>query len=259
MSRARSAAALAGRQPSILLVERDADMGERIVEQLIADGHPTALALTAAHARALAAISSPALAILGPVDGPDGEMPAAAGALGLLREIRNHEAPWPDCLPVIVLGSRPRSTDMLRAFAAGADDFLAHPGDGGGGDLDLDYLELRARLRSLLRRASRSTEPALAQVRVGPLLIDPSSRSVCLHDRPVQLRPREYELLLHLARAPTRVFPKPELLRAVWGFQAPSGSRTLDSHACRLRRQLVAHSSRRWVLNVRGVGYRLTA
>jgi DNA-binding response OmpR family regulator len=242
-----------GEPHSLLLVEQDPEIAMPIVEQLAADGFPTALAHTAAHACALAANSPPALAIIGRLDPP-------RGALDLLAQIRGEGAPWREDLPVVVLGSPARPADLLRAFAAGADDFLPRPAAGGvgGGGAALAYLELCARLRSLLRRAAHAQASPRAHVSVGPLSIDPRSRVVLLHGQPVRLRPREYALLLHLAREPTRVFTKHELLRVLWGFQAPSCTRTLDSHACRLRRKLAPHAHESWVLSVRAVGYRLT-
>jgi DNA-binding response OmpR family regulator len=80
---------------------------------------------------------------------------------------------------------------------------------------------------------------------------------VRLHRRSLQLRRLEYELLVHLAREPQRVCAKRELLRAVWGYPVPVSTRTLDSHASRLRRKLRAEGEEQWVINVRGVGYRL--
>jgi DNA-binding response OmpR family regulator len=239
----------------LLIVEHDPEIAVPLVEQLTADGYPTTLAHTAQHARALAAMSAPALVILGHLDSPH-------EALQLLCAIRTDDAPWRRSLPVIVLASPARPLDLLRAFAAGADDFLARPpGWDRGADrgwMELDYLELLARLRSLLRRASHSVAQPSSPLRVGPLLIDPSARSVLLHGHPLHLRPREYSLLLHLAREPTRVFSRHDLLRAVWDFQGPPATRTLDSHACRLRAKLVSRSPQPWVLSVRGVGYRLT-
>ena len=67
----------------------------------------------------------------------------------------------------------------------------------------------------------------------------------------------EFELLVHLATNPERVFAKEELLRAVWGYCCSGSTRTVDSHASRLRRKLDVDGSRRWVINVWGVGYRL--
>ncbi len=229
----------------------------------MADGYLTACAQTVKHARTLAFNAPPTLVVLGNLHSPH-------SALELLAEIRDGDLPWEGHLPVIVLGSSSCPLDLLRAFDAGADDFLARSGGAGnegagsegvssscGGDFD--YLELRARLRSLLRRAAHASVISLPRLRVGPLAIDGYERAVFLHEHPIRLRPREYALLLHLAREPNRVFPRHDLLRAVWGYEGSSRTRTLDSHACRLRGKLALHSTEQWVINVRCVGYRLTA
>jgi DNA-binding response OmpR family regulator len=74
----------------------------------------------------------------------------------------------------------------------------------------------------------------------------------------VVLSLKEFALLVALAEEPTRVYSKQQLLRDVWGYRSMGNTRTLDAHACRLRKKLRSGSSREWVLNVRGVGYRLT-
>ncbi len=229
----------------ILLVERDPELGRPLHEQLLADGYRASLALTAEHARVLSRRLDPSAAILGALDTP-------RGALDLLEEIRRAPSggaclgagPWRKDLPAIVIGPASHHLDLLRAFEAGADDHLARP---------FLYLELRARLGALLRRARTRAE----RLAVGPLHLDLSSQTVTLHGRSVPLRRQEYLLLLHLAREPTRVFTRGELLRDAWGYPTPCSTRTLDSHASRLRRAL-AGDGHRWVLNVRGVGYRLT-
>jgi two-component system response regulator MtrA len=80
-----------------------------------------------------------------------------------------------------------------------------------------------------------------------------------LHGQHLDLRRLEYELLVQLASVPDRVFGKQELLSLVWGYRSCAATRTVDSHASRLRRKLDMDGSGRWVINVRGVGYRLTA
>ena len=93
-------------------------------------------------------------------------------------------------------------------------------------------------------------------MRIGPLVIDPTSRFVTLHGERIELSQKEFALLRQLALEPSRVWTKAELLRIVWGYRAASTTRTLDSHACRLRGKLGVRGER-WVVNVWGVGYRL--
>jgi DNA-binding response OmpR family regulator len=260
-----------GGRPAILVVEHDPEVGRPIVEQLLADGYGARLAGTAEHARALARGDRPALAILGDLGSPRdalelltelrGSPPRTADGTGLSGSSRGSGDgtgldgssrgsgdgdPWPRDLPVIVVSSRAREPDLLRAFELGTDDFIARPAR---------YLELRARLRAVLRRAEHGRGPR--PVQIGALSIDPEIRAVRVQGRPVQLRRLEYELLAHLAREPRRVFTRQELLREVWGYRAPGMTRTLDSHASRLRRKLGGDGEQRWVVNVRGVGYRL--
>jgi DNA-binding response OmpR family regulator len=227
----------------ILVVESDRNLGRAIADQLIADGYEVQLARTAEHARVLSRASAPRLAVLGNID-------CRRGALQLLEEIRASDrvnSPWDEALPAIVVSSRAHELDVLRAFEAGADDFVARPPR---------YLELRARLRAILRRTD-SAPQAERVLEFGPLAIDSGAHAVTLHGQPVELRRREFELLLHLAGDPRKVFGKDELLRAVWGYRCSGSTRTVDSHASRLRRKLDLDGSRPWVINVWGVGYRL--
>ena len=229
---------------AILVVEADAVIGKALVEQLAADDFRAELALTAEHARALAAERVPKLAVIGDLDSPRG----ALELLGEIREANRERAPWRHELPVIVVSSLVHEPDMLRAFEAGADDFLARPAR---------YLELRARLRAILRRSEIVVRHGRV-IEVGTLAIDTDAHLVSLDGRHLDLRPLEYELLVQLAGAPERVFGKQELLRSVWGYSSDVATRTVDSHASRLRRKLNMDGSGRWVITVWGIGYRLT-
>jgi len=176
----------------------------------------------------------------------DVALPDGSG-LDLISRVRSADGDTPlDAeLPMLVLSGRCSDTDRVRAFDRGADDFLAKP---------FHYPELRGRIEALLRRADRRRRTG--RLRVGELEIDPVSRTVTLAGRPVELTQKEFALLRVLAAEPTRVFTKDELLRTVWGFRSRGNTRTLDSHACRLRQKLgSAHG--RWVINIWGVGYRL--
>jgi DNA-binding response OmpR family regulator len=168
---------------------------------------------------------------------PDLVLASDTLALELCRRARD--------VPVIVLG-RPDSdaVDRVRAFAGGCDDYLARP---------FHYEELLARIRAVLRRVS---PPERDRVEVGDLTIDRAARRVLVRDIPVVLAAKEYDLLVKLAGDPARVFTKEELLREVWGFRSLGRTRTLDSHASRLRRKL-STAGGDFVRNVWGVGYSL--
>ncbi|NLT04718.1 MAG: response regulator transcription factor [Solirubrobacterales bacterium] len=111
-------------------------------------------------------------------------------------------------------------------------------------------------MRAVLRRSEGRRQRGI--VRYAGLTLDPVTRAVAIEGRPVAVSSMEFALLQRLADQPDRVYTKHELLRDVWGYLAEGRTRTVDTHACRLRRKLDAASTRRWVINVRGVGYRLT-
>jgi len=153
---------------------------------------------------------------------------------------------WDRDVPVILLGlEEADASDRVRAFERGADDYVGKP---------FAYEELRARIQAVLRR----TAPRPGDVvEAGEISIDRPTRTVRIRDIRLELAAKEFELLVKLAQHPTRVFTKDELLREVWGFRAMGRTRTLDSHASRLRRKIAAATDTPYVLNVWGVGYRL--
>jgi DNA-binding response OmpR family regulator len=229
-------------QQQLLVVEDDERTRTFLADNLAADGYKVATASAAGEGLRAIEVRSPQLVVLDLLleDGNGLELlDRVRGSDGLASRID------PD-LPIIVLSGRTDETDRLRGFDRGADDFVPKP---------FLYGELLARIRALLRRANG--RPQRGVMRVGELTIDPSTRAVRLAGRPVHLSAKEFALLQALAEQPTRVYGKQELLRDVWGYLSMGNTRTLDAHACRLRKKLSA-SSRPWVVNVRGVGYRLT-
>jgi DNA-binding response OmpR family regulator len=227
---------------SLLVVEDDEATRMFLAENLEADGFKVATATGAAEALRAIEVRSPGLVVL------DLRLEDGNG-LELLDRVRAADGLAsridPD-VPVLVLSGRGSDPDRVRGFARGADDYLVKP---------FLYEELLARVRALLRRSQGRVRRGV--VRVGELTLDPATRVVRLGDRAFELSVKEFALLHALAEDPTRVYAKPELLRDVWGYAAMGKTRTLDAHACRLRKKL-SPSSRPWVVNVRGVGYKLT-
>ena len=144
--------------------------------------------------------------------------------------------------PVIVLGSADTET-RLRALEQ-CDDYLSRP---------FVYEELVARIRALLRRRPPRSEVVM----LGELVIRPAARRVIACGSDVVLSAKEYALLLKLASDPDRVFTHGQLLRDVWGYRNYVATRTLESHASRVRCKLAAAGLEGWVVNAWGVGYKL--
>jgi DNA-binding response OmpR family regulator len=222
---------------TILLAAEDPVTRSFLADNLTADGYT--LRVAEDRASALSALESepPDLAICD----VNGE------TLGLLDAVRNADGLAsridPET-PLIVLTARADELSRLRYYDRGSDDVIAKP---------FSYPVLRARVRVLLHRVY--DRPTMGRLRIGPLTIDPARREVRRGGTPVTLTSVELSLLRHLASDPERVFTKHELLRDVWGFRSPGATRTLDTHACNLRRKLGPG----FVANVWGVGYRLLA
>ena len=229
-------------QRLILVVEDDEPTRSFLLENLAADGFRVAGATSAAEALRAIEVRQPGLVVL------DLRLEGGSG-LDVLDRVRSADGLAsrldPD-LPVIVLTGRSDEADRVRSFARGADDHLNKP---------FLYAELLARIRAVLRRAEGRRRRGV--LRVGELTVDPLTRTVRLGGRLVELSAKEFALLHALAEEPGRVYRKQELLRDVWGFLSAGNTRTLDAHACRLRKKL-RPSPRPWVVNVRGVGYKLT-
>jgi DNA-binding response OmpR family regulator len=153
---------------------------------------------------------------------------------------------WAEHAPVIVLGGEESgAVDRIRAFRRGCDDYLALP---------FEYEELIERIHAVLRRVY---PPAPPVIEAPPVRVDTRTRDTRVGATRVSLSQKEYDLLVRLAREPDRVFTRAELLRDVWGFRVAGRTRTLDSHASRLRRKLRDAGASGLVDNVWGVGYRL--
>jgi DNA-binding response OmpR family regulator len=226
---------------TLLLVEDDPVLRTFLADNLSADGYRLLVAETLRDGLRELEYKRPDLAIidLGLPDGSGLEL------IGRVRSADGLVSRLDPAVPVVVLSGRSSEIDRVRGFERGADDFVVKP---------FSYAELRARLAAVLRRTS--ARPGQGRLRVGDLELDPVSREVRIRGHRIDLSQKEFALLRALAADPTRVWTKSELLRDVWGFKSLGTTRTLDSHACRLRHKLSAQGDK-FVVNVWGVGYRL--
>lgn len=173
-------------------------------------------------------------------------MPKKDG-LQACQEIRSFST-----VPIIMLTARSENADLLMGFESGADDYLTKP---------FNILELKARVRALLRRASLAA-PAVPErgelLRRGHICIDVSLHAAYKGSEPVELTMKEFDLMLFLLRNPGKVYSRENLLDLVWGYQYQGDTRTVDVHIRRLREKLEndpAHPE--YIITKWGVGYYL--
>jgi DNA-binding response OmpR family regulator len=225
---------------TVVVCEDDEPTLELLCDHLSADRYEALPAPAASDALRLCHYKQPDLMVL------DLVLPDASG-LDVLRDVRAADgatSKFDPELPIIVLSGRGSEHDRVRGLREGADDYVVKP---------VHYPELAARVAAVLRR---HRGPREGPRRVGDLVIDPATRSVQVGGRAIELANKEFALLRALASDPTRVFTKEELLRDVWDFRSLGRTRTLDSHASRLRRKLDPQHAR-FVVNCWGIGYRL--
>ena len=223
--------------PRILLIEDNRDLALGLRRNLELEGYQVALCARGDRAAAEALGSRPDLIIL------DMMLPERDG-FAVIDELRAGGC----SAPVLCLTARGEETDKVRALRSGADDYVTKP---------FGLMELLARVQALLRRAGPADE---AVIRIGVIEIDAGAREVRKDARSIALTPREFDLLLHLARAPGRVHSRQDLLRAVWGHAGAAVTRTVDTHVAELRRKLEDDPGRpRLILTARKAGYRIRA
>ena len=218
---------------AVLLAEPEPETREYLGRHLRDDGFDVLGASRRSEALELVERARPDLVLLAELD--------------LCLRLRRGEPgrSWDRNVPVILIAPSSDPVERVRALDRGADDVLGRP---------FAYEELLARIRALLRRTSSASHDVLV---AGDLTLDRRTRRVTVREMAVELSAKEFDLVAKLASEPHRVFTKEELLRQVWDFVALGRTRTLESHASRVRKKLRVTDGDRFVVNVWGVGYRL--
>ena len=224
--------------PSVLVVDDEPTIGDVLSRYLARAGYRSSVALDGPQAIAMSAALRPELVIL------DILLPGIDG-LEVMRRLHEQE----HRPAVILLTAKGEESDRIVGLRRGADDYVVKP---------FSPAELVARVQAVLRRGAAEDEPE-APVEIGDLLIEPASRTVVVRGAPVTLTPREFDLLLFLARHPGRVFSRSQLMEMVWQFSFYTDSSTVTVHIRRLRAKLEAEPENpRYIQTVWGVGYRFT-
>jgi two-component system alkaline phosphatase synthesis response regulator PhoP len=221
-----------------VLVVEDSELGLGLSANLEMEGYAVGLAVDGAKGLELLRSWAPDLVVL------DMMLPDMDG-LQLLRTARKegHQ------VPVLVLTARGQESDKVVALKLGADDYLTKP---------FGLLELLARVEALLRRSGVAHPEEAPSYRFGEVEVKFATRTVFRSGSPVELTPKEFDLLCALLRAGGAVVTREDLLRRVWGHRSLMVTRTLDSHVAELRRKLEQEpASPRHILTIRKVGYRI--
>lgn len=175
----------------------------------------------------------------------DLNLPSLDG-LSVCREIRKSAN-----TPILMLTARQQVFDKVMGLETGADDYLGKP---------FDPMELMARVRALHRRGTGASKVDNEEsCEVGDLHILPASRQLHIKGRPVHLTPKEFDLLLTLARRPSQVFSRRQLIDQCWGPNWLAEEKTVDVHLRRIRQKLKLVSDHKFLEAVHSIGYRLVA
>ncbi len=224
--------------PRILLLEDDPAIASTVVFALQREGYTTTHCTLVRDARTQWTAQPPDAMILD-IGLPDGN------GLDFCREIRLVSP-----IPLLILSARGEELDRVLGLELGADDYLAKP---------FSLRELVARVRALLRR-SDSTVQAAAASKSAQLVVQHDNQRALLNGHVLDLTRREFGLLAKLLEMPGRIYSREVLLNSVWGLDADSTDRTVDTHIKTLRAKLrLQDASREYISTHRGMGYSISA
>ena len=225
----------------LLVVEDDTSLGEVIRYNFLSEGYEVKLEKNGKKGLDSALSWQADVIIL------DLMLPLISG-IEICRTIRKEGI----FTPVIMLTAKDTEIDRVVGLEVGADDYVTKP---------FSTRELIARVGANIRRTEMikiARENYSDEIiNIGNLIIDKPSRKITLNNQDISLRPREYDLLLHMASNPSRVFTRDQLLQQVWGYEYTGDTRTIDVHVRWLRRKIEKDPSNPILLQtIRGVGYR---
>ncbi|HEJ1087265.1 TPA: response regulator transcription factor [Serratia marcescens] len=227
----------------ILIVEDDGDIAELLQLHLRDEGYAISHAADGNRGMAMLAQGGWDALIL------DLMLPGVDG-LEICRRARTMTR----YTPIIIISARSSEVHRVLGLELGADDYLAKP---------FSMLELVARVKALFRRQeamSRNLRMDAGALSFNDLTIDPIAREVHLHQQPVELTPREFDLLYFFARHPGQVFSRLSLLNQVWGYQHEGYEHTVNTHINRLRIKIERNPAEpERILTVWGMGYKFAA
>lgn len=225
---------------TIVVAEDERDLNGLVRRHLEDEGHHVVQVYDGTDAVAAVQRERPDLLIL------DWMLPKMDG-LEVCRRVRRDSI-----VPILMLTARSEEIDRVLGLEVGADDYLTKP---------FGVRELLARVKAMLRRVELFREAASdelpALLTAGPLIIDLAQHTVTVEGQPVDLTPKEFDLLALLVKNPGRAFARDYLLERVWGYEYGGFDRTVDTHVLRLRKKLGASGDQ--IETVWGVGYRLAA
>ena len=218
---------------SVLVVEDERDLAEEIRLELQASGHPVQVAETVDDGLRVARSGVAVLIIDRMLQGEDG--------LSIIESLRAEG----NATPALVISALSSVDERIIGLKAGGDDYLVKP---------FDIRELTARVEALLRR-SRDTRPTRLQV--GGLEMDLVERTASCDGKLVDLLPREFALLEYFMRRPGQIVTRAMLLEDVWNFKFMAQTNVVDVQIGNLRRKLDPTGARRFIVNIRAVGFKL--
>ncbi len=221
----------------ILIVEDDAPIADLLSYGLSMEGFQTRIASSGVAGMSEVQTFQPDLLLL------DWMLPDGSG-LDICKKVTAHYN-----IPIMMITAKSDITDKILGLEFGADDYITKP---------FDLREVIARIRTILRRIDQATRLNIEQmneevIQYRHLKITEAERLVTSDDQPVELTPKEYDLLLMLIKNQGKTFTRSELLDLVWGYHFAGDTRTVDTHIQRLRKKLDANEC---IATVFGIGYK---